>query len=82
MLQRYNIVLVYIKLAFLGVMNQQFNMYADHSLLDMKLSSMVDRYQCFREMCKKNGCMAKNCNNIRNKGPGQGYEQTNRKEQS
>ena len=53
--------MVYIKLAFLGVVNEQFNMYADHSLLDVKLSSMVDRYQCFREMCKKNICMAKNC---------------------
>jgi len=62
-------------------MSEQFNMYADH-ILDVKLSSMVDRYQCFREMCKMNSCMAKNCNNIRNKGTGQGYEQTKRKEQS
>ena len=42
-----------------GVVNKLFNMYTDHSLLDVKLSSMVDRYQCFREMCKKNSCMEK-----------------------
>jgi len=78
----YKIVLVYIKLAFPGVMSEEFNMHADQSLLDVKLSSMVDRYQCFRQMCKKKSCMAKNYNNIMNKGPGQGYKQTNRKEQS
>jgi len=73
---------VYIKLAFFGVVNEQFNMYAENSLLGVKLSSRVDRYQCFREMCKTNSCMTKNCNNIGNKGPGQSYEQTKKKEQS
>jgi hypothetical protein len=57
-------------------------MYKDHNLLDVRLSSMVDGNQHFREMCRRNSCMAKNRNYMRSKGPGQGYKQANKNEHS